>query len=148
MRKLVILLALALYSVIAAAQDGKVSLSVSHSGKDSIGKQLAFAVREAIRSSAGYKLVGRDDAGMEVLLVTLDPETSGQASSNWTFVAVTVVMTNFLPYEKGNPQTWYPIYMTSVAMTVGSNRINEQARSILATVDEALEKYRTEVRKQ
>ena len=149
MRKLLlILLMFSVCSFAALAQDGKVSLSVVHSGEDAVGKQLAFALREAIRSSAGYKLVGRDDYGMEVRLITIDPERSSQGSGNWTVASVTVVMANFLQYEKGNPQTWYPIYMTSVVMTVGGQRTSEQAKSILATVDDALDKYRTAASKQ
>ncbi len=148
MRTLLISVALAICSITAFAQDSKVGLSVIHSGEDNVGKQLAFALREAIRSSAGFKLVGRDDYGIEVRLITIDPERSPQASGNWTVASVTVVMANFLKYEKGNPQTWYPIYMTSVVMTVGGQRTEEQAKSILATVDDALDKYRAAARKQ
>lgn len=148
MRKILLSVALTIFALTVFAQDNKVGLSVIHSGEDTVGRKLAFAVREAIRSSAGFKLVGRDDYGMEVRLITIDPETSPQSSGNWTVASVTVVMANFLKYEEGNPQTWYPIYMTSVVMTVGGQRTEEQAKSILATVDDALDKYRSAARKR
>jgi hypothetical protein len=143
MRKYILAIAIALLSALASAQENKVLVSVSHSGDDNIGKRLAFSVREAVRSSSGYKLVGQDDSGLEIKLITLDPERSPQNTGNWTVASVTIVMTNFLPYEKGNPQTWYQIYMTSVVMTVGGQRTDEQAKSIVATLDDALDKYRS-----
>jgi hypothetical protein len=146
MQKLVAVFLFVLVSASALAQDAKVAVSVAHSGADAIGKRLAFAVREAIRSSSGYRLVGQDDSTLEVKLVTLDPETSPQSANYWTMASITIVMTNFIPYEKGNPQTWYPIYLTSVAMTVGSSRTEEQAKSVLATLDDALELFRVSAR--
>ena len=146
MKRIVWALMLVLASSIAFAQDSKIGVSISHSGEDSIGKRLAFSLREAVRSSSGYQLVSPEESGLEVRLVTLDPERSPQASGNWTVASVTIVMANFLPYEKGNPQTWYPIYMTSVVMTVGGQRTEEKAKSILATLDDALEKYRSAAR--
>ncbi|WP_140637449.1 hypothetical protein [Methylibium rhizosphaerae] len=146
MQKLLCALALLLASTVALAQDAKIRVSVTHSGEDAVGKRLAFSLREAVRSSSGYQLVGPEESGLEVKLITLDPETSPRSSSVWTVASATIVMTNFLPYEKRNPQTWYPIYMTSVVMTVGANRTDEQAKSILATLDDSLEKFRAAAR--
>lgn len=146
MKKLLLVLLFIFASSIAIAQDNKVKISLYHSGEDIIGKRLAFSIREVIRSSSGYRLVPTNEAGMEIRLTSLDPDTTNQKTGNWTVAAVAIVMTNFFPYEKGNPQTWYPIYMTSVLMTVGTQRVEEQAKSILATVDEELEKYRTAAR--
>lgn len=142
MRNILFAIVLALAFVTASAQDDKVAVSVAHSGEDNIGKRLAFSLREAIRSSSGYKLVDQRDSGMTVKLITLDPERSAASSGNWTVASVTIVMRNFLPFERGNPQTWYPIYMTSVVMTIGGQRTDEQAKSILATLDDALEEFR------
>ena len=49
------LLAVVLFVSQAKAQDGKVAVSVSHSGEDSAGKQFAYAIREAIRASNGLR---------------------------------------------------------------------------------------------
>jgi hypothetical protein len=148
MPKILLATLLALFAVIALGQDAKVPVSISHSGDDNIGKRLAFSLREAVRSSSGYKLVGSDEADFEVNLITLDPERSPQASGSWTVASASIVMANFHPYKEGNPQTWYPIYMTSVVMTVGGQRTEEQAKSILASLDEAIEKYRSAARRR
>lgn len=138
-----------LLSGIASAQnnDGKVAVSVSHSGEDSVGRQFAYAVREAVRSSNGYKLVPNADSGIQINLVTIDPEKTSSSGSYWTAAAVSYTMTNFIPFEKGNPQTWYSIHLNTQVMTVGTQRLNEQARAIMATIDEVLERYRRDSRR-
>jgi len=127
------------------SQDGKVKVSVAHSGEDSVGRQFSFAVRETIRGSNGYQLVSDDQSGMHIAIVTINPDSS--SGSNWTTAAITYTMTNFIPYQKGNPQTWYPIHLTSQVMAVGINRTYDQARSVLATLDAQLEQYRRDARK-
>lgn len=135
---------LAMQGVQAQDRDTKIQVSVSHSGEDSVGKQFAYAVREAMRASNGFRLVPDEDSVFQVLIVTVDPAQS--PGSYWTVASVTYTMTNFLPYEKGNPQTWYPVYLTSQVMTVGAQRVNEQARAVMAALDNALESYRREAR--
>ena len=127
------------------AQDSKVQVSVSHTGDDSVGRKLAFAVREVVRGSRAFYLVIPDDAGIQVRLITIDPDKP--AAGNWTVATVVILMTNFIPYEKGNPQTWYPIYLGSQVLTVGQSVTDEQAKSVVAAVDAALEKYRKDSRK-
>ena len=56
-------------------------------------------------------------------------------------------MTNFLPLDKSEPQTWYPIYLTSQVLTVGRNVTSDQAMAVMATLDTAVQKYRDEARK-
>ena len=127
------------------SQDGKVKVSVSHTGEDSVGKQFAYSVREAIRGSNGYQLVTEDKSGLQVLITTLDPERG--SGSNWTIAAISYNMTNFNPFDRENPQTWYPIYLTSQVMSIGTNRTDSQARSVMAVIDERLEKFRRESKK-
>jgi hypothetical protein len=125
----------------AWAQDGRVRVSVSHVGDDSVGKQFAYAVREAIRASNGYLLVPGDQAGIRVSIVTIDQD-SGSSVGNATAASISYTMANFLPYQKGNPQTWYPIHLTSQVMIIGLRRTADQARSVMATIDEQLEQFR------
>ena len=138
--------ALLLLSGVSNAQDEKVTVSVSHSGTDSVGTQLAFAVREAIRGSQGFRLTQSDDSGIQVRLITVNPDDDPNAS-NWTVATVVLTMANFFPYDQKNPQSWYPIYLTSHVMTVGRTKTDAQARSVLASVDAAVEKYRQDVRR-
>ncbi len=127
------------------AQDGKVGVSVIHSGENAVGKQFSFAVREALRASKGFNLVLPDESGIQIRIVTIDP-SERSSGSGWTVATVVYTMTNFIPYKKGEPQTWYPIYLTSSVMTVGQQRLDEQAKSVLAAVDSAVEKYRRDAK--
>ncbi len=129
----------------ALAQDGKVAVHVIHSGEDSVGVQFIYSLREALRGSHGYKLTSREDSGIQVRVITLNPDERNQ--SNWTVATVVYTMTNFLPLDKSEPQTWYPIYLTSQVLTVGRNVTSDQARAVMATLDTAVQKYRDEARK-
>lgn len=131
-----------------AADDNKISIDVNHSGEDNIGQRLAFALREAVRESSGYQLTSGPSAIIRVLLVTLDPDRSAQNRGKWTVASVVITMRNFNPFIDGEPQTWYPIYLTSSVVTSGSYRVEETAKSILAMVDAAVEEYRYEARKK
>lgn len=131
----------------AWSQDGKVRVGVSHSGDDSVGKQFAYAVREAIRASNGYQLVLASESGLQISIITVDPERASSSGSYWTVASISYTMANFIPLQKGNPQTWYPIYLTSQVMTIGARRVDEQARSVMATLDDMLEQYRRDARK-
>lgn len=130
----------------AQDKDERIPISVSHTGDDSVGKQFAYSVREALRASKGFRLAPPENSGISVRIVTIDPERAADSKSYWTVAAVTYTMTNFIPYQKGNPQTWYPIYLGTHVMTVGSQRVNEQARSVMASIDEILEKYRRDAK--
>jgi hypothetical protein len=147
-RKFALVVAIAMAPAFALAQkdDGRVQVSVDHSGDDSVGKQFAYAVREAVRASNGFRLTAADSSGLQILIVTVDPERRSQSNNSWTVASITYTMANFLPYEKGNPQTWYPIYLTSQVMTVGTQRVDEQARSVMATLDSQLERYRRDLK--
>lgn len=139
-RLVVIFFALAV-SLAAQAQEQKIAVSLSHSGDDVVGKQFAFAIREAIRGSHAFRLVPPDESGIQVRLITLNPEDA-PASANWTVASIVITMANFLPYEAKKPQTWYPIYLTSHVSTVGRSRTEDQAKNILASIDEQVERYR------
>ena len=96
----------------AVAQEAKTSVSVIHSGEDTVGQRLAFALREVIRSSSGYQLISGPKATYRIGLVTLDPERSPAAAGHWTVAAVTFTMRNTNPFNELKPQTWYPIYLS------------------------------------
>ncbi len=130
---------------VASAQEQRALVSVSHAGEDSVGQRLAFALREAIRSSAGYRLVDYKEALFRVSLVTLDPDRS--LSGNKTAAAVTYTVRNTLPFKDSNPQTWYPIYLTTSIVIAGADRTEDQARGILASLDANIEDYKRDQRR-
>lgn len=150
MRFILLLISFALMltaqGVRAQDQDSKVRVSVFHYGDDSVGKQFAYAVREALRASKGFRLASAEESGLQVHIITVDPERSSTSGNTWTAASITYTMTNFLPYEKGNPQNWYLIYLNSQVMTIGTQRVSDQARSVMATIDSTLETYRRDAR--
>jgi len=125
----------------------RVSITVDHFGDDPVGRQLAAALEETIRTSLSYALDDPDKASVTVEMASIDVETTESAKGTHSAVAVVITMRNQIPVEKGNPQTWLPIYLDSSVLACGANRVNSMARSILAEVDRALEKYRSESRK-
>lgn len=136
------LLGLSLCPAPAAAQDNAIGISVDHTGEDAVGSRLAFAVREAVRASQAYRLETEENALFEISLITLDPDDE----NTHTACAIVYTMKNILPYEEGNPQTWLPIFIGSYLQITGSNRVEEQAKSIIARFDAQVEEYRRMVK--
>jgi len=133
--------------VYAINETDKISLSVSHSGNDIVGTRLAFSLREEIRASVGYELQSERPL-VTVLLATLDPNSGDSSREGWsTVAAIVVTMRNDVPYKKGDPQTWYPIYLSSVVQICGSKRVEEIAKLILADVDKTIEDFREAARR-
>jgi hypothetical protein len=75
-------------SQIALAQREKLPVFVDYLGDDSVGSNVVFQFKEAIRRSASYQLVmRREDAGITVSIVTI--EVDGSARSAASVVATT-----------------------------------------------------------
>ena len=101
LRKILTLCALAVFAALfqpVLAQDLKISVSVLHTGDDDIGSRLAFAVREAIRASSGYRLATHN-ALLRISMVTLDPERSESSAGIWTAAAITYTIRDDLPLD-------------------------------------------------
>ena len=138
----VAVLAMSVLASVASAQTTtKYAVFVSHSGEDTVGKQLAYAVREELRKSAGYSAGSERESPWEIGLVSLDPDRSSGQPGNWSAVAVTFTMRNLLPYKAGSPQTWLPIFLSSGIHIVGSSRVEEKARSLVAELDRLVGEY-------
>lgn len=113
-------------------------VSVDHSGDDSVGKQFAYAVREELRASKGFRFAS--GGGLSYLTITI-VTLPGDSSSNWSAAAVTFTMLNLVPHKQGDPQTWLPIYLGTQVMMIGANRVANQARAAVAALDESYEEY-------
>lgn len=153
MRKMVVILCAVAISCFLpetyAADELKITLSVTHSGKDRVGQNLAFALREVVRASSGYQLVSGPSALFRVTLKTIDPHYQTEDFKGLaTVAAVTITMRNLHPLESGRPQTWYPIFIASGITMSGADRIDEFAKTILADIDSAIEDYRTEIHRK
>ncbi len=88
-------IALALLGVLAAGVGGAhaeprriersgMTISVVHTGDDSVGRRFAYAVREKIRESASYLLTQADVARIEIHIVTLDASSLGNTGLQFT----------------------------------------------------------------
>ncbi|MEK8049216.1 hypothetical protein AACH10_03095 [Ideonella sp. DXS22W] len=100
---------------------------VEDTANEAVGGRLAFAVKERIRSSSGFKLVtARGDAVYRISLVTLD-DKSGYS---------TVYSVVFAAWQ---PQTNTWTYLNNIVGTCGSNRIVECADGLVADADKTAE---------
>ncbi|MBI4996271.1 MAG: hypothetical protein HZA62_09000 [Rhodocyclales bacterium] len=108
----------------AAAQ---MNIVVEDTARDAVGGRLAFAIKERIRSSAGFTLApSREEALIRMSIVTLD-DKSGYST------VYSVVFSAWQP-ESG---TW--TYLNNIVGTCGSNRITECADGLVADADKASE---------
>ena len=106
----------------------KIQVFVKHEGNDSIGNQLAFAIRESVRRSAGYSL-GDDGATTVIELVTAETVANGAAS------AVSVVM-----IKKGD-SPFCNFNLAHFVYYIGALRVKEMADDIVATLDKQVNEF-------
>ena len=118
------------------------SVQVVHLGEDPVGQRVAAALRTAISRSDGYVVVDGDDHMVRINIVSLDAVASGGKSGVRSALSIVYTMSNYLPLEKGNPQTWYPIFLTSSIRLVGSEKVEAVARDALATLESELREFR------
>lgn len=124
--------ALLLLGGVAHAQ---MQIFVEATTKETVGSRLAFAVKERIRTSAGFKLVSqREDALFRMSMVTLDDKNGYSTVYSVVFSA-------------WQPQTGTWTYLDNIVGTCGSSRIAECAEGLVADADSASEQpkafYRT-----
>lgn len=142
MLKYALLLCSALFCANTVAA-GKATVSVIHTGEDPIGQRLTFSVREAIRSSSGYALAEGNKGFYRIAIVTIDSE-KGALAGHGTIAAITFTMKNTNPFHDHDPQTWFPIYLSSQVLVAGSKVVDTQAKGILADLDAAVAELATE----
>jgi len=106
----------------------KIQVFVKHEGNDSVGNQLAFAIRESIRRSAGYSL-GDDGATTVIELVTAETVPNGAAS------VASVVM-----IKKGDSPVCN-FNLAHLVYSIGSLRVKEMADDIVATLDKQVNDF-------
>ena len=125
------LLAVALATLLyAGAACSQMQIVVEATTKEAVGGRLAFAIKERIRTSAGFKLVGdRAEALFRMSLVTLD-DKSGYS---------TVYSVVFSAWQ---PQTGTWTYLENIVGTCGTSRIAECAEALVADADRTAEEPR------
>lgn len=122
----------------------KPTVSVVHTGQDPVGSQLAFAIRETLRRSAGFEFVSStEEAVFHINVITVDPAHGvSSGDGHFTTAAVVLTMKNHIPYQAHDPQTWYPIFLNAAVVFVGPTRVDDQARAVVAILDESVENYK------
>ena len=114
-------------AVLTSAAAAQMKIVVEDTAREAVGGRLAFAIKERIRSSAGFALASsREEALFRMSLVTLD-DKSGYST------VYSVVFSAWQP-ESG---TW--TYLNNIVGTCGSNRITECADGLVADADKASE---------
>jgi hypothetical protein len=134
-----LLLALILACPGALAAQGssarKIGVSVEHTGTDTVGVRFAFAVREAIRRSAGYTLISESpDYAVVILMLSTDASVStrGDLQERNKGDASFVSVSHLVEQPAGRR------YLTSALVAVGSAATESMAQSVLAQLDAAL----------
>lgn len=122
----------------AQAAQKKILISVSHSGEDVVGESMAYAVREELRKSQAFNVAPAKEALFDIQLISLDTDLASKSGAS-SAIAVTFTMANLLPLNSKDPQTWLSLHLQSSVVIVGRNRVDQQARSIVASLDAAIE---------
>ena len=121
--------ALLISPALGQEQPARASVYIHSSADDSIGRDLAYKIRETVRRSAGMTLADRaNDARFILRLVTLDPDSKNSPGISTVYSAVYTMQTfHDSPVE---------MYLTNVVGTCGRSRVDFCARSITAEIDE------------
>ncbi len=136
-------------SPLAYAQDAaRVKVDVVYAGGDAVGESVAAAVRTQLVRSTDFALGDSADHIVRINIVSLDAAGSGSAEGVRAAISVVYTMANYLPLEKGNPQTWYPIFLTSAIRIVGRDRAEPVARDIVSTLEHEMREYQSASRQQ
>jgi hypothetical protein len=106
-----------------------VYLSSTVATKDTVGSRMTFELKEAIRSSRSFRLVADDAYPRIALYIVTMEETEGLS----TVASVVLTFDDLdMPLRGG--------YITSSVQVCGSDRVTSCARSMLASIDRAVER--------
>jgi len=111
----------------AHAKEDRFPVSVDATADDMVGRRLVYKVKEELKQSAAMCLVGSDEAGIHLVLVTL-PRDPDNPSLSTVFSAVWTVEDDFI----------YPTYITSMVGYCGSDAVKSQAESLVAQTDKVI----------
>jgi hypothetical protein len=103
----------------------KCSVSVAHSGDDTIGQRLASALKERIAASSHYRLVEEESAVVSIRMVSVDAEKSDQGRAS----AVALEFAYFTPDDRSCRATQLAV------LQLGAKEIADHAERILSSLD-------------
>lgn len=115
-----------------AAGGAPVGVVVGCTCDDIVGARFCFALKEKIRASAGYDLVGEGSrlaAGMRIVCQDIE---KGESAGRTSAVSITFTLTNKTSEE----------YLSSAVFVIGAHRVNDMAASALAVLDQLIDPFR------
>lgn len=119
----------------ALAQNGKVAVFVESSTDDTLGRQLAFYIKEQIRRSGAFReAFQKSDSVFTIGFVTIDPDSEMTSRGTRTIYSYTIQLTN-----KGG----LPYYITSIVGACGRQVLEGCSADLFASLGEQLEEIRS-----
>lgn len=136
MKRTLIIAALLLVLPSVTFAQKKIAVEVEHTGRDTVGQRIAFAVREGIRGSRGMELVTDSRRPrIKVVVVTIDSSTAERGYSS--ALSVSYLYDNLDVPLSG-------ALITSEVYFCGTDRATSCAESIVAKIDSVIEQLRRE----
>jgi hypothetical protein len=117
----------------SAVQNHKHKVHIAQYGHDSVGSGLAYNLREEASKSVRYALVSETDADVRIELVSAD-EGEARLSNKGSSSAISFVFT--VRSADCAERDW--LFLKQGVYIAGKDRTASIAKSILATLDEAL----------
>ncbi len=109
----------------------QVAVEVRGYAEDMVGQRLVFKVKEEFASSSMFRLTYRDEARVQVIILTMDRFKGNSFQENFsTMYAVIWVFKN--------EDLVLPIYLDSTMGFAGSWVLDEAAESIVAKTEELI----------
>lgn len=125
------------FATAAQAQDAdKLPVAISISAEDTVGRRLAFYVREEIAKSGSFAVVDEDfGRGFKVELVTIDPGSDG--------VQTAYSLVILIAQKEG-----FDLFVINYVGHCGADRVRDCAQRILGSLGEQVETIRQAVKRQ
>src|SRR5262245_55347134 len=122
-----------LFPYLCFAQSKKIPVAIDHEGEDSVGRGIAFSLKEAIRASQGFFLV--DDSSVKARIVARMASVDALNEGNMSSIEIAIVYDSMEIPAGG-------IYLNIVAQNCGRNRIEACAKGILVEIDRQADRLR------
>lgn len=139
MRAILTIVSLLISATSALGQDGVANINVySQCDKDSVGRQVSYYLKEAIRKSYGYRLVEEyAKAGYQISLVCADPDANDVGVR--TIFSYSFVVLNF------RPKGYYDYQLTHGVYRCGSGKVESCAKGLMASFDDEVSKMKKRI---
>ena len=122
----------------ASKAHAQTAVYIQSTAPDTVGRQLVFELREAVRRSAALSLAEREqDARIYARIVTLDPDNTGRGNSTVYSAVITMQTFHETPVE---------MYLTNYVGNCGRLSVESCARSLLSGIDEEATNIRAMIR--